>query len=70
MLRHGVDTRRLEVFRSLTPSVDFAAAGNPLFMGGPTSTTIDEVRYCYDFVVESALSVQQHDAAMLQLLIG
>jgi hypothetical protein len=69
MLRHGVDTRRLEVFRSLTPSVMFAAAGNPLYGGKDVNPTLDDVRYCYDFVIDSALRIQQHDEAMFRLLI-
>jgi hypothetical protein len=32
--------------------------------------TMEEVRYCYDFVIESALTIQQHAAALTQVLIG
>ena len=58
-------------FWAYTPHVRFSFNGEPLFTGNQRSEpAIDEVRYCYDFVIESALKIQQHDAAVSRLLIG
>jgi hypothetical protein len=60
LLRHGVDTRDLTLFRSLTPTVAIAMAGNAqaVWAHDSSSITARDARLCYDFVVDSALRIQ------------
>ena len=63
LLRHGIDSRRLEVFKELTPGVFIADAGNATIMGsGKTDPTPEDVRFCYDFVVDTVLDLQEEDS--------
>jgi hypothetical protein len=62
LLRHGIDSRQLEVFKELTPSVFIADAGNASFMGGKSDPTPEDVRFCYDFVVDTVLDLQEQDS--------
>jgi hypothetical protein len=65
LLRQGIDTRKLTVFRHLTPHVAIAMAGNARFVSTrPLDASADTVQYCYDFVIECALQLQDvHTAA-------
>lgn len=63
LLRHGIDTRELEVFRELTPSVFIVQAGNATVVGsGKPNPTGEDIRFCYDFVVDTVLDLQERDA--------
>lgn len=61
LLRHGLDTRRLAVFRALTPHISIAMSGSVhvAWFQDASSATPAAMRFCYDFVVESALRIQQ-----------
>ena len=63
LIRQGIDTRRLSVFRQLTPNVAIALAGNVqvIWRGGQAEVTADAVQFCYDFVLDSALQLQDLD---------
>jgi len=62
MLRRGLDTRRLALFKHLTPSVALSLSGAPqvrwLYGIKPTA---ESARFCFDFTVEAALHLQQTD---------
>lgn len=72
LLRQGVDTRALNVFRSLTPNAAIAMAGNARFTssGGAPPADLDQLRFCYDFVVDSALSIEQAHSAVSDIVGG
>jgi len=64
LLRHGVDTRRLTVFRALTPDVAISAAGNArgAWIGQSGNISGGAVHFCCDFVIDSALRIREvHD---------
>jgi hypothetical protein len=64
LLRYGIDTRRLEVFRRLAPRIRIAHAGQPMIGGsGIRNPTEQHVRFCHDFVIDSVLRIQQSQAA-------
>jgi hypothetical protein len=70
LLRHGIDTRRLEVFRQLTPSVFIAHAGNATFTHiRHRDPSKEEVNFCYDFVIDAVLNLQEQDAAVRGLAV-
>ncbi len=60
LLRSGIDHRRLQAFREFTPAAMIMAAGNAVFVsvGSEPAPTEQSVRFCYDFVVETALQLQ------------
>jgi hypothetical protein len=60
LLRQGIETRKLTVFRALMPFVQIAMAGNATFAtkGGATPPSLEALRFCYDFVVDSALRME------------
>jgi len=63
LLQHGIDTRQLELFRELTPSVFIAAAGNRTMVGsGKPNPTGGGIQFCYDFVVDTVLDLQEQGA--------
>jgi hypothetical protein len=72
LLRQGVDTRMLTVFRSLTPDCLIAMAGNARFsmMGGAPPPTLDQMQFCYDFVIDSALRMQDLHLVVSELISG
>jgi hypothetical protein len=63
LLRHGIDTRQLRVFRGLTPNVAVSMAGNhqTAWFGPRPQFTTDQIRFCYGFVVDAALRIQEMD---------
>jgi len=60
-MRFGLDLRRLDAFRRLTPSVDIMANGAARFTSRRNGILPNEVRarFCYQFVVESAIKLQR-----------
>src|SRR5262249_51786340 len=59
LLEHGMDPHRLALFRELTPSVFIADAGNVRSVGnGKPDPTEEDLRFCYDFVVDTVLDLQ------------
>jgi hypothetical protein len=69
LLSLGIDYRRYAKFRLLTPRVvntqgSFLANGEPynvLRFHRETAPSLQDCRFCYDFVVESALHLQEFD---------
>jgi hypothetical protein len=69
-LRTGVDTRRLSIFTSLMPHVGLAMSGQPLVSWrGAESPSRDALEFCYAFVVDSALTLQQQDSLVQRFAI-
>ena len=64
LMKNGVDTRRLSVFESLVPSVSITVSGEPhvVHVGGRPEPNAEIAHFCYDFVVEAALRMQDFDA--------
>jgi hypothetical protein len=65
ILSLGVDYRRYVKFRLLTPHIDRALAGNYLISRGNWGEkgvpSMEEVQFCIDFVIESAVILQEFD---------
>jgi len=65
ILSLGVDYRRYVKFRLLTPHIDRALAGNYLISRGNWGEkgvpSVAEVQFCIDFVIESAVILQEFD---------
>ncbi len=57
----GIEPANIERFRRLTPSVALGFDGTPhiTYMGGEPPPNLDDVRFCYDFVVGVALALQR-----------
>jgi hypothetical protein len=70
LMRQGIDTRKLTAFRALTPNTSIAMAGNARFQysGGRTPPTLDELQFCYDFVVDAALRMEEVNAAVVTVI--
>ncbi len=62
ILALGLDYRRYARFQSLAPSVALTAGGT-YYVSPPRieELTADEYRFCFDFVIESALRLQEFD---------
>lgn len=69
LLRHGIDMNRYDIFRSLTPGVSIAAAGNILSMGSRPRATKEEARFCYDFVIDTILNLQERQAELSEMSV-
>jgi hypothetical protein len=70
VLASGFDRTRLRLFRTLTPRVAITLDGKPhltWLRQAPTSAT--PVRFCYDFVIEVGLLLQERET-LLRRLIG
>jgi len=65
ILSLGVDYRRYVKFRLLTPHIDRALAGNYLISRGNWGEkgvpSVEDVQFCIDFVIESAVILQEFD---------
>jgi hypothetical protein len=65
ILSLGVDYRRYVKFRLLTPHIDRALAGNYLISRGNWGEKgvprVEDVQFCIDFVIESAVILQEFD---------
>lgn len=62
MLSFGIDYKKYIKFKSIIPSPQFTADGTPHFSYGDLMTLNDEdLEYCIDFIVESALKLQEFD---------
>ena len=57
----GLDYRKYSKFRLLTPMVFFSTAGKKLIPGASSEGTKDQLSFCIDFVLESALDLQAFD---------
>jgi hypothetical protein len=57
----GIEPASIKRFRELTPHVAVAFAGNPRMSIRPNqpAPSVDDVRFCYDFVVGVALALQR-----------
>jgi len=65
LLSLGFDYRRFAKFDSLTPRVVRVMSGDYLPGGAPDSApTLDDCRYCFDFVIEGALGLQDSEFAV------
>ena len=68
ILSLGVDYRRYVKFRLLTPHIDRALAGNYLISRGNWGEkgvpSVEDVQFCIDFVIESAVILQEFDFNM------
>lgn len=62
ILAFGLDYRKYARFSLLTPSLTYAAAGNyfTTHRAGP-DLTAEEFEYCFGFVIESAVKLQEFD---------
>ena len=60
LLDHGIDKRRLVAFRAFTPSATMTTSDDAHFVasGNAPPPTAEAVRFCYGFVVETALDLQ------------
>lgn len=63
LLSHRVDTRKFAAFRKMTPHVFIAQAGNHTIMWPPSPSGFGDVQthFCYNFVVDTALRLQDSD---------
>lgn len=61
LLSLGVDYRRYARFQRLTPYVH-SLGGSRRVLGNPPDITTDELRFCIDFVIDTALQLQMADA--------
>lgn len=60
LLRHGIDSRRLARYRALAPIVAISMSGaESVRRTRHQEPTLEDVRYCMDFVIETALILQQ-----------
>lgn len=66
LLRNGIDARRLAVFRKLTPVAHLAMSGRVQLtrLASTPPITANSVRFCYDFVIDTALALQQLQTAL------
>ncbi len=62
LLSLGVDYRRYARFQRLTPHVQHTFGGSRHVLGDPPDITTDELRFCIDFVIDTALQLQMADA--------
>jgi hypothetical protein len=60
-LELGIAPASIHRFHGLTPAASIAFDGTPHigYVGPPTTPTVDDVRFCYDFVVSVALAVER-----------
>jgi len=65
LLRSGIDIRRLALFRALTPRVAITMSGSAhsSWFGRLPEPSSASVAFCYEFVIDSALRLQQLDGA-------
>ena len=68
LLRFGIDTIRSDAYRALTPQTWVADCRNPTYFGGKYDATPDEVRFCYDFVLETILDLQERDLKLQEVI--
>jgi hypothetical protein len=60
LLSYGLDMRRLARFRRLTPHVTRMMSGNLVVSWGRNaSTQTDDLEFCIQFVLETALKIQE-----------
>jgi hypothetical protein len=61
----GIDYRKYQKFRSLTPHISWTMDGNYRYYGGwwkqGQYPTLDDAKFCINFVIECALKLQQTD---------
>jgi hypothetical protein len=72
LLRHGIDLRPLRAFQLLTPTVSLPPVGGPRyvsFAGAPLPTD-ERMRFCYNFVIETALELQAEQIDLDAVLQG
>lgn len=56
----GIDYQRYVKFRKIAPHIAFSISGKPHIYLDRINTSLDEIKYCIDFVIESALSIQDY----------
>lgn len=65
ILSLGIDYRRYAKFRLLTPNISWTIGGgihfNRVTRGTEGTPTSDDVQFCIDFVIESAITLQEFD---------
>jgi hypothetical protein len=61
ILALGIDYRRYSRFRLVTPRIHWGVGGQRTFTSTPEETTADDVRFCIDFVIESAIRLHDFD---------
>lgn len=61
ILSMGLDYRKYSKFRLLTPMIFVSAGGERLIAGSSSKGTRDDLSFCIDFVLESALDLQAFD---------
>jgi hypothetical protein len=65
LLSNGIDLKRLHVFRSITPIVHLLNDGNATYVyKSLPPATIASVQYCYDYVIDTALLLQQKQVSI------
>lgn len=65
LLRTGVDTRRLSIFMNLMPHVSITMSGKRhVSWGHAAPPSRDAMEFCYAFVIDAALSLQQQDSLL------
>lgn len=69
VLASGFDRTRLRVFRELTPRVSITGDGKPhlTWLRSPPASP-DPVRFCYDFVIEVGLLLQERETLLRRVL--
>ncbi|MGA8890237.1 MAG: hypothetical protein WB493_01625 [Anaeromyxobacteraceae bacterium] len=62
ILSYGLDYRKYARFNLLTPFIQFTVSGDHVVIARPGSDlTDDEYDYCFSFVIESAVKLQEFD---------
>lgn len=66
LLRHGIDTRQLKLFSDLTPHVALTASGQVQVsrFGGTPAHGAEAVGFCFTFVLDAAMRMQQVHSLM------
>jgi hypothetical protein len=60
----GLDYKRFARFQMLTPRVFLSLSGERVINAPPKHATVEDYQFCFDFVIESALSLQEFDFSL------
>ncbi len=61
ILALGIDYRRYSRFRLATPRVHWGIDGRHALSTPPQATTLEDARYCIEFVIETAIRLHEFD---------
>jgi hypothetical protein len=68
LLRYGIDAGRHRTFKSLTPDVAVMMDGTTVgSVGRGLKPTEAQARFCYDFVIDTILQLQERDTPVVPI---